>query len=67
MTFLSTLTYADDLSLLSPTPCGIHQLLAVCESYAREIDIVFNGDKSKCTFTASTKYIELRFTAATRS
>jgi hypothetical protein len=55
MTFLSILTYADDLPLLSPTLCGIHQLLAVCESYAREIDIVFNGDKSKCIFTALSK------------
>jgi hypothetical protein len=48
--------YADDLSLLSPTPCGIQQLLAVCESYACEIDIVVNGDKSKCMLTAPTKY-----------
>jgi hypothetical protein len=47
---------SSDLSLLSPTPSGIHQLLAVCESYAREFDIVFNGDKSKCIFTAPTKY-----------
>jgi hypothetical protein len=27
--FVGALAYADDLSLLSPTPCGIHQLLAV--------------------------------------
>jgi Reverse transcriptase (RNA-dependent DNA polymerase) len=49
--FAGVLAYADDLSLLSPTPNGIHQLLAICESYANEFDIVFNGAKSKCIFT----------------
>jgi hypothetical protein len=54
--FVGALAYADDLSLLSPTPCGIHQLPPVCESYACEIDIAVNGDKSKCILTALTKY-----------
>jgi hypothetical protein len=54
--FVGALAYADDLTLLSPTPSGIRQLLAVCESYAGEFDIVFNGTKSKCIFTAPTRY-----------
>jgi hypothetical protein len=54
--FVGALAYADDLSLLSPTPSGIRQLLSICESYAREFDIVFNGAKSKCIFIAPPKY-----------
>ena len=50
--FVGALAYADDLSLLSPTPSGIRQMLTICESYAREFDIVFNGAKSKCIFIA---------------
>jgi hypothetical protein len=46
--FLGSLAYADDLSLLAPTPSAMRQLLGICESYAREFSIKFNTNKSKC-------------------
>ena len=38
--------YADDLTLLAPTLSGLQVLIKICERYADEFDIKFNGTKS---------------------
>jgi len=53
--FAGALSYADDIVLLAPTPTAMRQLLAICDSYASEFDIVFNADKSKFLVVASYK------------
>jgi hypothetical protein len=54
--FIGALAYADDISLLSPTPSGMRKLLLICENYATEFKIRFNAAKSKCIFIAPSKY-----------
>ena len=41
------LGYADDLTLLAPTLSGLLVLIKICEQYAVDFDIIFNGSKSK--------------------
>jgi hypothetical protein len=53
--FAGALSYADDIVILAPTPTAMRQLLAICDSYASEFDIVFNADKSKFLVVASYK------------
>ena len=53
--FAGALSYADDIVILAPTPTAIRQLLANCDSYASELDIVFNADKSKFLVVAPNK------------
>ena len=50
LNFLGALAYADDIVLLAPTPSAIRMLLKVCDEYAQEYSIIFNGKKSKCMF-----------------
>ena len=45
-----SLGYADDLTLLAPTLSGLQVLIKMCERYADEFDIKFNGAKSVCTW-----------------
>ncbi len=45
--FTGALAFADDLTLLSPTIYGLEKLTEICESYADEYNIKFNGSKSK--------------------
>ena len=45
--YAGCLSYADDLSLLSPTKKGLQKLVDLCEEYAKENDILFNGNKSQ--------------------
>ena len=45
--FVGTLGYADDLILLSPTVYGLEVMIIICENYAKEHSILFNGSKSK--------------------
>jgi len=46
--FVGALAYADDVVLLAPTPHAMRILLAVCDAYADEYQVVFNAKKSKC-------------------
>ena len=46
-TFCGSMGYADDLTLLVPTVRGLVKMIDVCEIYAREFNIIFNGSKSK--------------------
>jgi len=45
--FVGALGYADDLILLSPSLTGLMNMIKICEDYACEHDILFNGKKSK--------------------
>ncbi len=45
--FVGGLGYADDLSLLAPTLSALEKLVTICEDYAREYNVKFNGAKSQ--------------------
>ena len=45
--YTGSVAYADDLILLSPTVYGLDQMINICESFAIEHKIIFNGKKSK--------------------
>jgi len=45
----------DDIVILAFTPTAIRQLLAICDSYASEFDIVLNAFKSKFLVVAPNK------------
>ena len=44
--YTGSLGYADDSTLLAPTLSGLQVLIRICERYADEFDIKFNGAKS---------------------
>lgn len=46
-TFVGSLGNADDIVLMSPSVNGMRQMLGICERYALENQIVFNGGTSK--------------------
>ena len=45
--YFGALGYADDIVLLCPTKEGLRKLISICERYASDHDILFNGTKSK--------------------
>ena len=45
--FYGVIGYADDLVLLCPTKEGLRQMIKICEKYAIDHDIRFNGKKSQ--------------------
>jgi len=49
--YVGALGYADDLALLAPTVAAAKQLLNICESFANEYSVLFNGTKSVCIVT----------------
>ena len=48
--FTGALAYADDITLLAPCKSALSLMIDVCEQYAAEFDILFNGSKSKLLF-----------------
>ena len=48
--FTGALAYADDITLLSPSMSGVRVLSKVCEEYATDLDVIFNGKKVSCCF-----------------
>ena len=40
------LCYADDICLISLSSAGMQQLLNICDTYAKEYDLLYNGSKS---------------------
>ena len=52
--FIGALAYADDITLLSPSMSGLRTLRKVCEEYATEFDVTFNGKKSQLLFFRGT-------------
>ena len=45
--FCGAVGYADDIILLCPTLSGLKEMITICENYALEHNILFNGSKSK--------------------
>ena len=45
--FVGAFGYADDIILLSPNADGLMNMIKICEDYANEHSILFNGKKSK--------------------
>ena len=45
--FYGALAYADDIILLNPTVIGTKKMLEICEQYALDHKILFNGKKSQ--------------------
>ncbi len=45
--FMGAVAFANDIKLLTPTFKGLTKLISICEKYAEEYDIKFNGTKSK--------------------
>jgi hypothetical protein len=45
--FVGALASADDFVLIAPTATAMRKMLALCENYAHEYDIIFNAAKSK--------------------
>ena len=45
--FVGALGYADDIILLCPSVAGLKDMIKICEEYANEHNIIFNGSKSK--------------------
>ena len=43
--FTVTLAYADDIVLLVPTPQAMRRMPLMCEKYAAEFGVLFNGTK----------------------
>jgi len=41
----------DDFVLLAPTPHAMRLMLQFCEEYAKDHDVLFNADKSKCVIS----------------
>ena len=48
--FVAALTYAYDVTLVAPSRSGIRTLINVCEQFALDYDITFNGTKSQLMF-----------------
>ena len=48
--YAGALTYADEITLMSPSMTGLRKMSSICEQYASEYDILFNGSKSKLLF-----------------
>ncbi len=44
--FIGCLLFADDVTLLCPTINGLKKMIAICEQYATEFNIKFNGKES---------------------
>jgi hypothetical protein len=47
LNFAGALAYADDIVLFAPSPTDMRKLLAICNLFAWDYDIVFNAEKSK--------------------
>ena len=48
--YAGALAYAADITLISPSMTGLRKKSGICEHYASEYDILFNGSKSKLLF-----------------
>jgi len=53
--FAGALSYADDIVIVAPTPTAMRQLLAICDSYASEFDIVFKLINLNCYIVVPNK------------
>ncbi len=44
---MGAVSFADAIKLLTPMFKGLKKLVSICEKYAEEYDITFNGTTSK--------------------
>ena len=49
--YTGTLAYADDITLLSPSMSWLRTVSKVCEEYATDFDVIFNGKNVNCCFS----------------
>ena len=59
--YFGALGYADDVVLLCPTKEGLKNMIKICEAYANEHDLIFNGNKSKLLVCGSNSEIVPKF------
>ena len=59
--YFGALGYADDVVLLCPTKEGLRNMIKICENYAIEHDLLFNGSKSKLLVCGTTTNILPKF------
>ena len=45
---MGSLSYADDITLLSPSSYGLNRVLEICAKCADNFDTIFNGKKTLC-------------------
>ena len=43
---INHIAYADDLCILSMSPCGMKKILNICEKYGSAHEIIYNSKKS---------------------
>jgi hypothetical protein len=55
--FYGGVSYADDLTLLSPTAMGLQSLISVCEDYGHEYGMTYNPLKSLCVLFSRRKLV----------
>ena len=53
--YAGALAYADDIVLLAPTASAMRSLLKICDEYANEYRVIFNGKKSACMYSSPRK------------
>ena len=53
--FYGALAYADDIILLNPTVIGTKKMLKICEQYALDHKVLFNGQKSQYLYFSKNK------------
>ncbi len=46
--FVGALSYADDISLSSPTFSGLQKMVSICDSYGQDYNVQFNPKKTVC-------------------
>jgi hypothetical protein len=51
--FVGVFVYADDVTVIAPTPSAMRMMLKIYDSYAAEFDIKFNASKTKCLYYPS--------------
>ncbi|XP_028043832.1 uncharacterized protein LOC114253243 [Bombyx mandarina] len=57
--YLNSISYADDIMLLSASACGLSKLLGICERYALSHGLVYNANKSECmVFRAKSRCLD---------
>ena len=54
--FTGALGYADDIILICPSATAMKEMIGICEGYAKDHNILFNGKKSKYLIFGEYKY-----------
>ena len=54
--YIGAISYADDLNLLAPSQRALNKMISICEEYANDFCIKFNGSKSKLMIFGNTRH-----------